>query len=487
MAHKWTQITDLPSDWQPLASAQLRSFAMIWKEQHERLQKLDSMRAFNDRLSREWSIETGVIENIYHIDKGVTVVLVEKGIEASLIPHGASDRPAEEVVRIVRDHQEALEGLFAFIKQDRQLSKSYICELHAQMLKHQKTTIGENSLGDLVEIELKRGRFKLLPNNPSIPGIGLHQYCPPEHVESEMDNLVSWHRNHLSAGVSAEVEAAWLHHRITQIHPFQDGNGRVARALASLVFIRDGFFPLLITRDTRAGYIEALGLADNGDLLPWITFFAKQQKSSLLKALSLSEDVIRRSQSLHDVIGAAVDRLRQRKGDVAEAQQWVFDLAASLESVAEDHFRSIASTLDSQLKQLDSHYSASVDRNEAHNDFWFKGQIVHTAKQHGYFADTMTYKAWVRLRVFDERQASLVFSFHSVGTQFVGVLAVSAFVEIREKNTGGNDLVIDGPYTISDDLFEFSYHDVEQDVRERFEKWLDETVATGLEQWRRQL
>ena len=46
---------------------------------------------------------------------------------------------------------------------------------------------------------------------------------------------------HQGCGVPLEVEAAWLHHRFTQIHPFEDGNGRVARALASLVFIPDGF------------------------------------------------------------------------------------------------------------------------------------------------------------------------------------------------------------------------------------------------------
>ena len=82
------------------------------------------MQVFNARLAREWAIETGVIENIYQIDKGVTVVLIEKGIEASLIPYGASDRPAEEVVRIIRDHQDALDGLFAFVKQERRLSTS---------------------------------------------------------------------------------------------------------------------------------------------------------------------------------------------------------------------------------------------------------------------------------------------------------------------------------------------------------------------------
>jgi len=308
MAHKWSQITDLPDDVGSLVSPELKSIAGIWKQQAARLQEINAVQAFNAQLAREWSIETGVIENVYQIDKGVTTIHIEKGIEASLIPQGATDRPPELVVQMVRDHQAALDGLFAFVKQHRELSKSYIRELHGQMLKHQVSTVGQNSLGQLVEIELVRGQFKKLPNNPSIPGVGLHEYCPPEHVESEMDNLITWHKNHIQKGTPVEIEAAWLHHRFTQIHPFQDGNGRVARALASLVFIREGYFPLLITRDTRAEYIEALGTADNGDLKPLVLLFARVQRDCLVKALSLSEDVIRRTRSLESVVDAAIGR-----------------------------------------------------------------------------------------------------------------------------------------------------------------------------------
>lgn len=111
-------------------------------------------------------------------------------------------------------------------------------------------------------ISLIKGDWKKQPNNPLRPDGSVHEYCPPIQVPSEMDQLISWHHRHREIGVSPEVEAAWLHHRFTQIHPFQDGNGRVARCLASLIFIQVGWFPLVITRDTRKGYIEALEEAD---------------------------------------------------------------------------------------------------------------------------------------------------------------------------------------------------------------------------------
>jgi hypothetical protein len=45
---------------------------------------------FEKRLRREWAIETGIIEDVYTLDRGVTRILIEKGIDAALIPHGTA-------------------------------------------------------------------------------------------------------------------------------------------------------------------------------------------------------------------------------------------------------------------------------------------------------------------------------------------------------------------------------------------------------------
>src|SRR5437016_4731916 len=100
-AHSWRHIEDLSSDISPLAEPDLVSLGTLWGEQSKKLKESASMERFLTRMRRELAIETGIIERLYTIDRGITQTLIEHGVQASLIPHGATDRPAEEVVAII--------------------------------------------------------------------------------------------------------------------------------------------------------------------------------------------------------------------------------------------------------------------------------------------------------------------------------------------------------------------------------------------------
>lgn len=72
--------------------------------------------------------------------------------------------------------------------------------------------------------------------------------------------------------------AAWIHHKIVWIHPFRDGNGRVARLMANLVLERYGLIPVSsrVERDNRNAYLEALKQADEmEDYQPLIDFIVE--------------------------------------------------------------------------------------------------------------------------------------------------------------------------------------------------------------------
>jgi fido (protein-threonine AMPylation protein) len=219
------------------------------------------------------------------------------------------------VARIIQDHYDALEGLFDFVGGRRQLSTGYIKELQAALLRNQDVYAVVDQFGKVFERPFEKGLYKTLPNNPTRPDGTVHEYCPPEHVASEMDRLVAMHAEHETGGVPVEVEAAWLHHRFTQIHPFADGNGRVARAIASLVLIKAGWFPLIVKRDDRVRYIEALEKADAEELKPLVSMATESQRNALMEAAEVAWDIaLRLMRVAEERFGQIAQQLKHASG-----------------------------------------------------------------------------------------------------------------------------------------------------------------------------
>jgi len=280
-SYLWQPIEDLPKNWTDLRSSQLEVLINAWANRVEQLQGLGVLENFKNNLRREWLSEVDMLEYLYSNDRGTTQIILEEGIELSIPTANSEARLAELSV------PSNIEGLFSFVTKNRNLSAFYIKELHQVLTRNQATTLAQDSLGNLREIHLVHGQWKLQSNNPKRPDGTIHEYCPPEQVASEMDRLLEIHNQHQEMDVPPEIEAAWLHHRFTQIHPFQDGNGRVARTLASLIFIRQGLFPIVITRNDRQEYIDASESADTGDLTRLVNLFSRLQEKILIKGLGL--------------------------------------------------------------------------------------------------------------------------------------------------------------------------------------------------------
>ena len=109
----------------------------------------------------------------------------------------------------------------------------------------------------------------------------LLEYAPHEHVASEVDRLVELWNEIEAGGAHPIARAAWLHHRFVQIHPFADGNGRVARALTLLVLEKHHYAPLVVDRWHRSSYIDALDTANTGALRELVLLFVKLEASAL--------------------------------------------------------------------------------------------------------------------------------------------------------------------------------------------------------------
>jgi len=109
--YKWHPITDLGTDPRALTDGELDPLGRVWADQKRELIERGSLEEFDKRLRREWAIETGIIENVYTLDRGVTRTLIEKGIHAALIPHDATGQDSTLVAQIIQDHYSTLEGM----------------------------------------------------------------------------------------------------------------------------------------------------------------------------------------------------------------------------------------------------------------------------------------------------------------------------------------------------------------------------------------
>ncbi len=486
-AYKWLPLSDLPENYPSLSSAELTVLHQIWLEQRESLSSLKGVEEFNVRLRREWAIETGILERIYTLDRGITQLLIEQGIDASLIPHSATDKNPELVAGMIRDHQAALEGLFAFVKDARSLSTSYVKELHAILTRNQQTCAAVDSLGRTVEVPLVRGDYKRLPNNPLRRDASVHEYCPPEQVASEMDHLIGLHLDHQKSDVPTDVEAAWLHHAFSQIHPFQDGNGRVARTLASLVFIKGGWFPLAIKRDDREEYIASLEAADQGSLSRLIQLFAMVQKRAFVRVLGIAGQMLAERKVDH-VITAARDLLEKRRQALRQEWEKAKDTARVLQADAGQRLAELAQKLDAELGELGEGFQfftdAEPDAGKRHN--FFRYQVIQTARDLGYFANLPEYHAWARLVLKTASQAEILVSFHGLGQEYRGLLAASICF-FRREETETQERQVGDVTSASDTVFQLNYREGSDQVRKRFREWLDQGLARGLDAWRQGL
>jgi hypothetical protein len=305
------------------------------------------------------------------------------------------------------------------------------------------------------------------------------------------------HNEHVEQQVSPEVEAAWLHHRFTQIHPFQDGNGRVARCLATMVLLQAGRFPLVITRDHREDYIKALEQADGGDLSYLVRLFDQIEKRAYIQALDLSEDVLQTKTPVLSLIDSITERYQERQRQLYDR---VFNIVAKrLYEIARTDVESFADHMRQQFQKNRLQVFAKVDASYPAGSDWYRAQIVDTARKLGYFANLTRPRLWVRLRLIDEEKivpnAEIVVSLHYLGRENRGVMIATAFLDIihlsnaEELEDQATERSFRETHTIVTDGFTFAYTDTDMGERrqQEFRQWLEQAITVGLAEWQKQL
>ena len=117
------------------------------------------------------------------------------------------------------------------------------------------------------------GRYKQEPNNVKTVTGEVFEFSSPTDTPPAMKDLLEWANKELETPTFHPLDfAAMLHYKFIRIHPFDDGNGRMARILMNVVLQHYGFPPIIVRKNDKEKYLSALRDADTGNLQSFINY-----------------------------------------------------------------------------------------------------------------------------------------------------------------------------------------------------------------------
>lgn len=181
---------------------------------------------------------------------GETAFILSEGLTVS----GKSLREHQEVA----GHACAIELLYELLKQNKQITENDLFTLHRAV---QTSTV--------IDIYQPIGAWKCEPNGTYALTSDNKQtfidYATPSDVPVLMTEWLAMLNNALVLKMDSEIALTIysdLHLAFVRIHPFADGNGRMARLIANLPVLKSGLPPILIDSNRRREYLMAISAYD---------------------------------------------------------------------------------------------------------------------------------------------------------------------------------------------------------------------------------
>ncbi len=203
-----------------------------------------AIKTFMDELKVQWTYTSNAIEG-NTISLGETAFIIEYGLTIK----GKSVREHNEVL----GHSRAIDIIYKFLDKAT-LIKEDIFELHTA-IQTNVVIDSECPIGDYKVVE--NGRYILQNDNSR-----KYQAYP---LPTDIKHLMSMWFNEFSdiskKNITLEESIkkyTRCHIGFTSIHPFFDGNGRLARLLSNIYILKNGYLPIIINNENREEYIKLL-------------------------------------------------------------------------------------------------------------------------------------------------------------------------------------------------------------------------------------
>lgn len=163
---------------------------------------------------------------------GETRMILEDGLTVG-------GKQVKEILE-VKNHQQALNLLFEIVKDKKDFSEEIICELHQKLL----LGINDENARHYRKIQVYiTGTEELPPSAKEMPTL--------------MKKFMQWYNDYKNK-ISVLELAILVHYKFVKIHPFIDGNGRIARLLLNLILLKNSYPPVIVPVIRRQEYIKSI-------------------------------------------------------------------------------------------------------------------------------------------------------------------------------------------------------------------------------------
>jgi Fic family protein len=284
---------------------------------------------------RTAAVDTGAIEGLYEVERGFTYTIAAEEATWEVV---LSDK-GPDTQALIESQLSAYElVLDAATGSSPKVTEAWIRRLHEEICRAQDTYDVRTPQGPR-KIALPKGEYKRYPNHVLQPDGTEHAYAPVNDTPSEMHRMVEELESAPFARADPILQAAYAHYFLAAVHPFADGNGRVARALASIYTIKAMSVPLVIFADQRERYLLSLRSADAGNRQAFVSFVA----SKVIDTVGLATERLRASMGpdVEDLV-AEMQRLNQGCGGIGHDQ---------LDGVASRILETVMSAINERLAQ----------------------------------------------------------------------------------------------------------------------------------------
>jgi len=236
------------------------------------------------------------------------------------------DAPARDIYE-VQNYLKALQYIETFVKSKKPISEKVLLKIHSLVTNK---TLPKDQSG-----YFREGPVYVVKRRLGFPDEIVYTGPKAINVPYLCAELIEWINKSDQEEISPIIVAGMAHLEVAAIHPFNDGNGRTARALATLILYKRGydFRHLFALEDyynkDLPGYYKAINVGKNyeerkTDNTPWLEYFVEGFK----------EEIMNVKNQVASLALKKVDRSIQSKIYLTERQQKIIDFIDQMERIA---------------------------------------------------------------------------------------------------------------------------------------------------------